>query len=115
MLVQPKRHNLTVNAEIYDRISKIYKKEKTDKSMTQWISEKLLMVIEKDEFLQRYAPYLSKIAIDGSNIILRDEKLKRLVEITYRNKRFWCDVHESDCCIHVHFALALPETTSIKK
>ncbi len=113
-MVQPKRHNLTVTAEIYDRLAKIYKKEKTDKSLTQWISEKLLMVLEKDEFLKNYAPFLSKIAVNESSVILRDEKIQRLVEIIYRDNKFWCDVDEEECCVHVHFALALPELAELK-
>jgi hypothetical protein len=113
-LVQPKRHNLTVTAEIYERVSKIYKKEKTDKSLTQWISDKLLMVLEKDEFLKSYAPFLSKIAVNENSVILRDEKLQRLVEIIYRNNKFWCDVDEKECCAHVHFALALPELVKLR-
>lgn len=110
---QSKRHNLTVTSEIYDRVAKIYKKEKTDKSLTQWISDKLLMILEKDHFLKDYAPFLSKVAIDGNSIIIRDEKMKRLVEIIYRENKFWCDVDDKECCVHVHFALALPELTEL--
>lgn len=113
-MAKPGRHNLTVTSEIYDRIAKIYKKEKTDKSLTQWISDKLLMVLEKDEFLKSYAPFLSKIAVNENSVILRDEKLQRLVEIIYRNNKFWCDVDEKECCVHVHFALALPELVELK-
>ncbi len=113
--MQPKRHNLTVTSEIYDKIARIYRKDRSDKSLTQWISDKLLMVIEKDEFLRGYAPYISKVAVDGNSVILRDEKLKRLVEITYRGNKFWCDVDEKDCCVHVHFALALPELSTLKR
>lgn len=114
MMVQPKRHNLTVTSEVYDRVAKLYKKDKSDKSLTQWISSKLLMILEKDEFLKSYAPFLSKVAIDGNSVVLRDEKLKRLVEITYRDNKFWCDVDEKDCCVHVHFALALPELAELR-
>ena len=113
-MVKLGRHNLTVNAEIYDRVAKIYKKEKTDKSLTQWISDKLLMVLEKDEFLKSYAPFLSKIATNENSVIVRDEKLQRLVEIVYRNNKFWCDVDEKECCVHVHFALALPELVELR-
>lgn len=103
-----------MTAEIYDRLAKIYRKEKTDKSLTQWISDKLLMVLEKDEFLKNYAPFLSKVAIDGNSVILRDEKLQRLVEIIYRDNKFWCDADEKECCVHVHFALALPELAELR-
>lgn len=114
MLVQQKRHNLTVTSEIYERVAKIYKKEKTDKSLTQWVSDKLLLSLEKDDFLKSYAPFLSKIAINQNSVILRDEKLQRLVEIIYRDNKFWCDVDEKECCVHVHFALALPELAELK-
>ena len=112
-MVQPKRHNLTVNAEIYDRIARIYKKEKTDKSLTQWVSDILLMALEKDNFLKSYAPFLSKITVSGNSVVIRDEKLQRLVEVIYRDNKLWCDVDDEECCVHVHFALALPELAEL--
>ena len=84
-------------------------------SLTQWVSDKLLMVIEKNDFLKDYAPFLSKIAVTENSVILRDEKLRRLVEVIYRNNRFWCDVDENECCVHIHFALALPELARIQR
>ena len=113
-MVQPKRHNLTVTSEIYDRVAKIYKKEKTDKSLTQWVSDKLLLALEKDDFLKSYAPFLSKLTISENSVIIRDEKIQRLVEVIYRDNKFWCNVDEEECCVHVHFALALPELAELQ-
>ena len=113
-MVQTDRHNITVTSEVYDRVAKIYRKEKSDKSLTRWVSDKLLMVLEKDEFLKGYAPFLSKITVTGNSVIMRDEKLQRLVEVIYRDNKFWCDADEKECCVHVHFALALPELAELK-
>ena len=109
-----KRHNITVKTEVYDIIAKFYNKEKSDKSFTQWISEKLIMIMEKDEFLKFYAPHLKKIAIQDSSVILRDDELKRLIEVVYRDNKFWCDIDKKECCIHIQFVLALPDIVKFK-
>ena len=112
--MEGKRHNLTVKNEVYDKIAKIFNKEKSDKSFTQWISDQLTMIIEKEEFLKFYAPHLTKVTIQNCSIILRDDNLKRLVEVTYRKNRFLCDVDKKDCCVHIQFVLALPEIGKFK-
>lgn len=113
-MLNVKRHNITVKSEIYDSIVKIFNKEKSDKSFTQWISDKMTMIMEKEEFLRSFAPHLKKIAIQDSSVVLREDTLKRLIEITYDDNKFWCDVDKKDCCIHIQFVLALPETAKFK-
>lgn len=109
-----KRHNITVKTEVYDSIAKFYNKEKSDKSFTQWISEKLIMMMEKEEFLKFYAPHLKKIAIQDNSVILRDGKLKRLIEVVYSDNKFWCDIDKKECCIHIQFVLGLPDIVKFK-
>ena len=107
--------NISISDKKYQLLEKGWKASKTDKKMSGWMLDSTLMQLEKEDFLQIYAPYLEKITVNDNSIIIRDEKLRRIVEVSYKNKKFWCDVDEKDSCQHVHFALALPELAKLKK
>ena len=52
---------------------------------------------------------------DYVNIQKYYDKLNKLVEVTYKDGKFWCDHDEKDCCTHIHFALALPELAKLNR
>lgn len=110
-----KQINLTMSAEKHSVLEKAWKESETEKPISGWILENMMMEIEIKGLMKTYAPFLSKKSVDGNSVVLRDEKLKRLVEVTYTNKKFWCDHDEKDCCVHVHFALTLPELSKLKR
>ncbi len=91
-----------------------WKESGTEKTLSGWILETMLMESEKMGLMKSYAPFLSKKIVDGNSVVIRDEKLHRLVEVTYKDKKFWCDQDEKDCCVHIHFALTLPELAKLK-
>ena len=109
-----KQVNLSMSEEKFSKLENAWKKSDSDKSIPGWIMDSILMQLEKEDFLQTYAPFLSKKIVDGNSVVLRDDKLGRLVEVTYRKGKLWCDIDEDDCCPHVHFALCLPELAKLK-
>ena len=113
----PARKSLTILNEIYDKVKDRYELEVPDGdiSLIKWFSSFTLLNLEKDEFLKTYAPFLSKKSIDGNSVIMKDDKLNKLVEVTYKDGKFWCDHDEKDCCTHIHFALALPELAKLNR
>ena len=106
--------NITMSREKYMILQEAWKASQSDKKISGWILDSIIMMVEKDEFLKSYAPYLSKKMVDGNSIIIKDDKIGRLVEVTRHDERFWCDVDEGECCVHIHFAHALPELAKIK-
>lgn len=106
--------NISISDKKFQILQKGLKAAKTEKKMSGWILDSMLMQIEKDDFLRTYAPYLEKMAINDNSVLIKDQKLKRIVEVSYKNKKFWCDVCEKDSCPHIHFALALPELAKLK-
>ena len=110
-----KRYNVTIKSEVYEYISKIYQNEKSEKSLTQWISDKLILLLDKEKFLKSHFPDIENISAQKNSFVLRDKKLKRLIEVTYKNGKFMCDVDKNECCIHVKFVLSLPEVTKVEK
>lgn len=101
------RHNLTIKKETYDEIHKMYKQEKSEKSFTQWTSDKIILVIKKENFLKKIIPHIEKIVIQNNSIILRDKQLQKLVEVTYKDGIFFCDTDKDKCCTHIKFVLTM--------
>lgn len=97
----------------------VYEKAKTkaaEKGLTlvEYVNETILQSVEKDAFLKSYAPYIEKIST-GDTIILRDNKIKKIVEVYLKEGRMYCTNDEGHDCIHIHFALGLPEVGRLKK
>ena len=103
--------NISITEEKYKIFEKGYKESKSPKKMPAWILDTMLMDIEKSKLLKEYAPYIEKISVEDT-VVLRDSKLKRIVEVSY--KKFWCDVCQEQSCPHIHFALTLPELAKLK-
>lgn len=78
-----------------------------------YINIVLMEAIERDRFLQAYAPFLSKIGFEDNILFVRDSKLGKTAEIYLRDRTLYCNVCESKDCIHIHYALALPEITKL--
>lgn len=97
----------------------VYEKAKTkaaEKGLTlvDYVNETISLSVEKDAFLKTYAPHLEKIST-GDTIILRDNKIKKIVEVYLKDAKMHCTNDESHDCIHIHFALGLPEVGRLKK
>lgn|SRR3989338_3464348 len=111
----PARKNLSVLNNVYDKVKSRYDVEKTDLSFVKWVSEYLLMNLEKDEFVRGYAPFLSKVGIQDNRLIIKDSKKNQFAEVYLKNNQLFCTLDESSDCMHIHFALALPELARLKK
>lgn len=83
-------------------------------SLVDYVNETLLFNVEKDNFLKNYAPYIEKISV-GETLVLKDHKTGKLAEVYLKNNKMSCSQDETDDCIHIRFALALPELALLKK
>lgn len=89
------------------------KAEARGMTLIDYVNEILLLNVEKDDFLKRYAPYIEAITV-GNTIVLRDHKINKVAEIYMKNGMLYCSHDESNDCMHIHFALALPDVAKIK-
>lgn len=78
-----------------------------------YINTVLVEAIERDRFLQTYAPFLSKIGFEDNILFVRDSKLGKTAEVYLRDRTLYCNVCDSKDCLHIHYALALPETAKL--
>ena len=114
----PTRKSLTVLNEVHDKAISRYQSEKTngntDLSFIKWFSEYILLNLEKDEYMAKYAPFLEKIGITDNRLTIRDSKKDKLTDVFIKDGKLYCNLDESNNCEHVHFTLALPELSRLK-
>jgi hypothetical protein len=85
----------------------------TNKTFNGFVNEVLSDFIEKDEFLQRYAPALSLESHSYNVLFIRDSKRQALAEVYRYDKKIKCALCNKFDCEHVHFALAIPEVAKL--
>ncbi len=66
-------------------------------------------VIEGDEILRRYGPFLEEFGIEQDRIYIKDNRLGKIAELTFRNDSWLCSIDGSDNCVHIGFAWAIPK------
>ncbi|HET7149235.1 MAG TPA: hypothetical protein VFI73_12130 [Candidatus Nitrosopolaris sp.] len=78
------------------------------------ISESALIELERRKILKE-AQFISLIGFGDDAVILKDlRKDGRLIEVQVRNRNVKCISEDKFDCIHVGFALALPEVFYIE-
>ncbi|MEM3160180.1 MAG: hypothetical protein QXJ74_05300 [Nitrososphaera sp.] len=102
---------IDVKRNVYQKLQALAESEKL--SLRQYVNDLLTMSVEKNEFLQRYAPHLSKWGVQDNVLLIRDAKLNKTAEIYLRESHLFCALDERDDCVHIHFALLLPELAMV--
>lgn len=107
-----RKPTVAIKDEVYDKA----KAKATEKGLTlvDYVNDIISQSIEKEAFLKSYAPYLEKISA-GDTIILRDTKIKKIVEVYLKDSKLHCSNDENHDCIHVYYAMGLPEVGKLKK
>ena|SRR5579875_1181314 len=80
-----------------------------NKSFSRYVNDLIMDRIEADEALSRVAPFMQKIGLQDNSIMLRDNKLGRMVEVQIRGKELICFLCQKNDCAHVGFSYAIPE------
>jgi hypothetical protein len=97
--------------ETYDAMKAVATKKHW--STKDYINTVLLEAIERDKFLQSYAPSLSKVGYEDNILFIRDAKLGKTAEISLRDRCLYCNICDSKDCVHIHYAFALPEVAKL--
>lgn len=111
---KPGQRSLTVSGDVLKKLNKAYKEErKKHPSLTfaGFISETALLELERRNILER-SQYLSLIGFQDNILYLKDAKnLKNIIQVYLKDGSLYCENDDSFNCIHVGFALALPEVS----
>ena len=72
-----------------------------------FINELLYNIIEKDEFLKNYAPFLSEEGCTKDILYIKDFKENKTAEIKLNgDNKLFCSLCKSSWCFHIQFAMA---------
>lgn len=107
--------SITVSEPVYNRFNDAYTNNKESlairgiRSLSGYISYMLEERMQDDETLATYAPRIKKISTEDNRVVLLDTTANRIAEVVVQNNTLFCQLCESDSCLHVGFAHALPE------
>jgi hypothetical protein len=111
-LPQPGQKTVTVSGKALTQLEDNYKLEKVKRpnlSFATFVSESALIELERRKILKE-ARFISLVGFGDDAVILKDvRKGGRLIEVQIRNRNLKCISEDKFDCIHVGFALALPE------
>ena len=104
---------VTVSGKALETLNNRFEKEKkTQPSLkfASFIADSAIMELERKHLL-REAYRISLISLHEDTVFLKDHGKKgRFIEVKIREKKLYCMEDDgSEDCIHVGFALALPE------
>lgn len=105
---------ITITQEVHDKAKSRYnQKQKTgqvqDKSFSRYINDIIMEVIEADANLALQAPFMQKIGLEGNSIMIKDNKIGRIVEVQIHGKDLVCMLDEKKDCAHVGYAYSIPD------
>jgi hypothetical protein len=104
-----------ITVEIFKQTYDVMKStaEKMHWNTKEYINSVLADAIDRDRFLQSYAPYLSRIGYQDNILFIRDAKESKTAEIYLKDRMLYCGLCESKDCSHIHYALALSEVSKM--
>jgi len=91
------------------------KAKKDDTSLRKLVNNMLEMQKEKEEFIADYIQPIKKVSFEDGLLFLRDKSKKKAVTISLLNGFIQCDVCDSKECIHVLYAMTLPEIARLER
>lgn len=78
-----------------------------------FVNELLHEILEKDEFLRHYAPFLSEEGCTRDTLYIKDYKENKITEIHFHDEKLHCSLCESSSCFHIQFAMATPRVAKL--
>lgn len=104
---------ITITELAHDKARSMYlqkiKSGEENKSFSRYINDIIVDRIEADESLSLTAPFMQKVSLLSNSIVIKDNKIGRLVEVQVRTKEIVCLHCDRKDCAHVGFAYAIPD------
>jgi hypothetical protein len=109
---------VTITQDAYDKaharyVQKLKSKEVEGKSFSRYVNDIIMEKVEADENLALQAPFMQKVGMQDNSIMIKDNKLGRIVEVQVHGRDLICMLDEKKDCVHVGYACAIPEVYRI--
>lgn len=122
-----KRHTVNLNDDVFRQLG-LYVAEHGDtkenvvtRAVMDWVGD------DRKKFLKAYAPQLTLEHISNTAIFINDNELNKtaVVRVQWNSitkdvqnrslLKLYCEICESESCIHVRYSLVLPNITQMQK
>ena len=104
---------ITITELAHDKAKSMYlqkvKSGQERKSFSRYVNDIITDRVEADENLSLIAPFMQKVSLLGNSIMIKDNKIGRLVEVQVRGREIVCMYCNKKDCAHVGFVYAIPE------
>jgi hypothetical protein len=116
---KPGFKSITVSENVYNKFFQSYERSRSGlelkgiTSFSGYLTSLMEEVMLKNETFAKHSPYIEKLSIEGNVIILRDNKVNRIVEIALENGELRCLLDQKKDCIHIGFVYSLPQVYEI--
>ena len=106
---------ITITQEAHDKARSRYNQKlkagqvEQNKSFSRYVNDLIVEKVEEDENLARQAPFMQKVGLQDNSIMIKDNKIGRIVEVQVRGKDLVCMLDDRRDCVHVGFAYAIPD------
>lgn len=109
---------ITLRVNIVKELREKWKRERernpfVNEHFGGFVNELLHDILEKDEFLKHYAPFLSEEGCTRDTLYIKDYKENRVTEIHFNDNKLYCTLCNSFDCFHIQFAMATPRVAKL--
>ena len=111
--------SITVSETVYDKFQEVFLKAKDDLAMkginsfSGYVTYILEEMMSKDKTFSKYAPKIEKISVDDDRILLKDNIINRIAEVTIKKHELYCCLCDKKDCVHVGFVFSIPDVYEI--
>lgn len=116
-MTKPGWKTVLLREEVVSRLERLKDQKQAGKprkiALGAFIEDLIWPVIEGDELLRKYGPFLEEVAVEENKIFIKDNRIGELVELTFRDNVLFCNRDHSDNCVHIGFAWALPKVYKV--
>lgn len=109
---------ITLRVNIVKELREKWKRERernpfVNEHFGGFVNELLHDILEKDEFLKHYAPFLSEEGCTRDTLYIKDYKENKVTEIHFNDNKLYCNLCTSFDCFHIQFAMATPRVAKL--
>jgi hypothetical protein len=129
ILPKPGFSSLLLRNDVFHKAMTLYRQKsksgelgerKKKKSFSRYVNDIIKDALEEDRILSSASPVLSKVAVEGNSVLIKDSKRNRLAEVKIelsgrrRVRQLTCLLDNRSDCLHVGFAYSIPEVYRMK-
>ena len=119
-----KRRTLQITNDCFNRLQRDYKSKSRDVSFSQYVSNKLSLMFNKEEWVMKNYPGLRFMTVDGNTVIIKDDNDNELYQVkliedenekvAVKYSRFECDkCTPKTHCMHVMMAQSIKMSSMV--